>query len=298
MPAEIEDKLRALEELEENLGHHLTWAERLNRSFACRIPADPEVTSKNAHCECRLGQWLLGRGKEYFGHSPRFKIITAAHEATHDKAREMATSLKEGKTIQPEHYDAFLESLKTLQSEIRATHGELSALINSADPLTGAENRISMRARLEERIRACGDSPTHSWFVMMDLDHFKKVNDTYGHPTGDAVLAGVAATVRANIRSNDLFFRYGGEEFLICIDRVDETRIAEIADRLRLSIAQRKFTGPGGQSFTVTASFGVLQLVRGISMSEALNRADSALYQAKDDGRNCVRFDQNNPVPA
>jgi len=293
MPAEIEDKFRALEELEEHLGHHLTWADRLNRSLACRIPADPEVTSEKAHCECRLGQWLLGRGKEYFGRSPRFRVIVNAHEVTHDRARQMAHRLQNGGAIEPARYDAFLDSLKTLQTEIKAIHGELSALINSADPLTGAENRISMRVRLEERIDACSQPPSKSWFLMMDLDHFKKVNDTYGHPTGDAVLAGIANTVKTNIRADDLFFRYGGEEFLICIDKVDRRRIEEIADRLRLSIARQKFSGPDNQVFSVTASFGVLQLERTMSMSEALNRTDAALYQAKNDGRNCVRLDEN-----
>ena len=185
----------------------------------------------------------------------------------------------------------FSHPRKGLSSLIEAAYDEIVRSINATDPLTGAENRTMMDQRLAERLSASRETGSRDWLIMVDLDHFKSVNDQYGHEVGDTVLKGFASVVREHIRSNDLFFRYGGEEFLLCIASVEEDTVARIAERLRNAIAQQNFQTQSGKSIAVTASFGVAALTPKSTVTEAINAADKAMYAAKHAGRNMVMFD-------
>lgn len=293
------DKICALNELQQNIAHHYQWSQDLNRTLVCGTPPRDDTMRIDAHCRCKLGVWLNSRGKRYFEHHPRFQTIMQHHKKMHDLARDLAKCAIKGGKISETAYDAFQNAQNRLRDEIQTTHKELHDEIVSTDPLTGAETRSTMQERLKERINGTKIGKIRDWLVMMDLDHFKAVNDTYGHATGDEVLTAIAATVRSHIRSNDLFFRYGGEEFLLCISDVGETKILEITDRIRHSIEQTLVTARDGASLTVTASLGITGLKPDESVEAAINNADKAMYEAKRAGRNCVRLsrDQNFPPP-
>lgn len=125
--------------------------------------------------------------------------------------------------------------------------------------------------------------------VMVDVDHFKKVNDTYGHLTGDIVLKGVAENVREGIRSYSTAYRYGGEELAILMPKTPDAQAITVAERLRKRIESRKFTAEDGRILQVTASFGIAGFdVAMTSPDELIGRADEALYRAKHTGRNRV----------
>jgi diguanylate cyclase (GGDEF)-like protein len=125
---------------------------------------------------------------------------------------------------------------------------------------------------------------------MMDIDHFKNVNDTYGHAMGDRVLGTLLRQVKSELRPYDLLFRYGGEEFLICMPSTDLKNGSDAIDRLRQSLAAVIFEGraEGGAapSFHVTVSFGLALLAPDVSVETSIERADKALYAAKAAGRN------------
>ncbi len=124
--------------------------------------------------------------------------------------------------------------------------------------------------------------------IIFDLDHFKKLNDTYGHEFGDDILKGVSQIVSNNVREQDVVGRIGGEEFLILLPNIDGKELRQVAERVRFKIAQHRFVVPTGDTLQVTASFGVTQHV-GTALSDMVNIADGALYQAKETGRNaCV----------
>ncbi|WP_168206343.1 diguanylate cyclase [Labrenzia sp. PHM005] len=290
-----DEKICALNELQRNIAHHYQWSLNLNRTLVCGTPPKDDTLREDAHCRCKLGRWLNGRGKQYFQNHPRFNTIIEHHKEMHDLARELANSAMREEKISEKAYDAYQDAQSRLRDEIQATHKELHDEIVSTDPLTGAETRTTMQERLNERISSAKYGQIQDWLIMMDLDHFKAVNDTYGHATGDVVLTAVAATVRRQIRANDLFFRYGGEEFLLCISNVDESKMQEISDRIRKSIELTLIKATDGACLSVTASFGVFGLTPDVSVEEAINKADKALYEAKNAGRNCVRFfyDQN-----
>ncbi|PKA44125.1 GGDEF domain-containing protein [Rhizobium sullae] len=130
--------------------------------------------------------------------------------------------------------------------------------------------------------------------ILMDIDHFKKVNDTYGHVTGDRVLIQTAELLRSQLRACDLIARFGGEEFAVLVSSNDLSGAVSIARKIRLAMQRETFTTPDGTPFRVTASFGVASGRRGErAWSELIELADTALYRAKSDGRNRVRFARN-----
>ncbi len=151
----------------------------------------------------------------------------------------------------------------------------------ATDPLTGAANRRSFMD-LMERV-AAGARPY--CLVMFDLDHFKRVNDDYGHDVGDSVLKELAALVRNNIRNSDVLARWGGEEFMVVTPDSDLRRASRVAERLRRKIEGYDFKGVRR---VVTSSIGVAAHQPGEALEDLVQRVDAALYKAKNAGRNRV----------
>jgi diguanylate cyclase (GGDEF)-like protein len=155
------------------------------------------------------------------------------------------------------------------------------------DELTGSFNRRCIMRMLDDEIARAHRSQTPCSIALIDLDWFKRINDAYGHPTGDEVLRTFAITVFANIRNIDRFGRYGGEEFLLVLPDTPADRAARILDRLRAIIADLDWSAfsPGMQ---VTISAGVATLRADETEDTFLTRADNALYAAKARGRNRI----------
>lgn len=156
-------------------------------------------------------------------------------------------------------------------------------LSNTTDPLTGVPNRREIDRHLDKVTAKMKPLSV----IMVDIDHFKKVNDTYGHDAGDLVLQQFAAIVRASIRPADCLGRYGGEEFLvICNADLEET--AEIAERVRSTVYQTPVKLSNEMVTSITASFGIAQQMTGEDPYSMVKRADKGLYAAKQNGRNRV----------
>ena len=155
------------------------------------------------------------------------------------------------------------------------------------DELTGAFNRRCIMRMLDEEIARAGRSGPPCSVALIDLDWFKRINDAYGHPTGDEVLRTFAITMFANIRSVDRFGRYGGEEFLLVLPESSEPAATRTLDRLRAIIAELDWSAfsPG---MKVTISAGVATLRPNERPDTLLARADNALYAAKARGRNRI----------
>ncbi len=195
--------------------------------------------------------------------------------------------------------------LVRLMRELRATEERLTRLAVT-DSLTGIANRRQLLAGLEQEVRRAGRSGRPLSVLMLDLDHFKAVNDRYGHAVGDAVLIAVVTRCLARLRAIDLCGRIGGEEFVVVLPETDEEGAAATAERLRADMADTPLdtaTGP----LDVTVSIGIATHRPGArphhpgadgaadATQALLQRADDALYRAKAGGRNCVRADVSNP---
>jgi len=163
------------------------------------------------------------------------------------------------------------------------------------DTLTGVNNRRFLEQRLGEEIdQAQRRNETLSCFFL-DLDSFKKINDTYGHPIGDQVLIVVASAIREQIRNNDILVRYGGEEFVALLANIEEPMVQAIAERVRKKVKELVIdTKEGDISVTISIGSATYKPIKGKHLKsetvglELIKRADEALYRAKDKGRNRV----------
>ncbi len=163
----------------------------------------------------------------------------------------------------------------------------LSALA-STDQLTGLANRHALFERLGEEYARHKRNNQPLSIVMIDIDHFKSVNDTYGHATGDVVLGQVAKVVRAGVRKYDLAARFGGEEFLVLMPNSDLVMTEQTAERIRIAVESQILVDSTLGRMAITVSLGVATVRPGEDTEALLRRADAALYRAKADGRNRV----------
>ena len=157
------------------------------------------------------------------------------------------------------------------------------------DPLTGLWNRLHFGEQLQRTLAEADRFGNPVSLVLVDVDHFKKVNDSWGHEAGDAVLKHVARVLQDGVRSVDICVRYGGEEIAMLLSQTDSAHAVEVAERLRARIAESTVRHAGAE-IAVTASFGVATYPETVKVRDQLfPSADKALYIAKHDGRNCVR---------
>jgi len=153
------------------------------------------------------------------------------------------------------------------------------------DPLTDTGNRIAMDQTLQREIELSRRHLHPLSVLMLDIDHFKQVNDTHGHSAGDDVLKAVAASIKNQLRNVDMVFRYGGEEFLILLSNTSREAAAMVGERLRFAVQKQEYL-TDGHRIVLTVSLGCSTLLPGESSDSLLRRADSALYVAKREGRN------------
>ena len=156
------------------------------------------------------------------------------------------------------------------------------------DPLTGVKNRRSMDEELQLAVYSAERNRVPCGLALLDIDHFKRINDTYGHGVGDQVLSELVAMIEQNTRKTDQLFRYGGEEFVLLLPGVDDTGLRAVVHNLQ-QVLRKYMHCPGGP---VTVSFGVASLQADDSVDSWLERADAALYRAKETGRDKVVFSE------
>ncbi len=154
------------------------------------------------------------------------------------------------------------------------------------DALTGVKNRAAYKSNLSREIEISRRRSSELSLIVFDIDHFKRVNDRFGHTVGDLVLKNVAQAVEATIRSSDALYRIGGEEFVVVLNGTDRRGAQLLAERIRKNIEALVFTSP--KALSVTMSLGVATLIKEDSSRKLFERADAALYQAKETGRNQV----------
>lgn len=177
---------------------------------------------------------------------------------------------------------------KRLQDRLQESYRR-SLSLALTDELTGLYNRRYLSAHLDELIGRVHNDGISAAVLLFDIDHFKQVNDTYGHAAGDDVLRELAARTVNSVRSVDLVARFGGEEFVVVMPETDLAIAAAVAERVRAAVAREPFALRGiGEKLSVTISVGVTAAGDHDDRDKMLKRADDALYAAKTRGRNCV----------
>ena len=154
----------------------------------------------------------------------------------------------------------------------------------TTDTLTGICNRLRFNDLLLQNVDEARRYRFPISLIMFDIDHFKKVNDVHGHLVGDRVLKEIVAVVSANIRTVDVFARWGGEEFMVLSKHLDREHMRTVAEKLRQAVESTRIDG----CHSITCSFGVTQMLDEDTIESFTGRADAALYRAKNEGRNRV----------
>ncbi|MBA3023056.1 MAG: GGDEF domain-containing protein [Sideroxydans sp.] len=197
-------------------------------------------------------------------------------------------------------YRQFEEGMRQLvqnrsnRRQLELRNGQLDALNQTLqvmavhDQLTGLYNRHFIVEQLERQYEMFGRYGSVCSIVLIDIDHFKNVNDSFGHGVGDNVLVSFARCVEPLLRQGDFFGRYGGEEFILVLPMTDSAAAAQLAERIRNKLKDSDLLAGQQDAWCLSASFGVAEIRSGESLDSWLVRVDQALYRAKDNGRDCV----------
>lgn len=225
--------------------------------------------------------------------------VSAKCEVVRDRAGEVValrgtvldiTERKEAEVALETARQAYRQHLEQQVAErtaaLTAANHELERLARR-DALTGLQNRLSANERLRAEFLRLKRTGSPYALLLMDIDHFKKINDTYGHETGDHALKQLATTLDENVRATDFVARFGGEEFLILLPDTTVDGAMTSAEKIRKSVAERSF--PALRQMTVSVGVSIAR-ADDRNEDDAVRRADAALYRAKDEGRNTVRF--------
>jgi len=211
-------------------------------------------------------------------------LATRVKVTTSDEIGVLGNSVNE----MVENLQISTTSIDKLLSEIKERKRLEDQLryLTVTDELTGAYNRRAFNEYLEKNISRAKRYNEPLSFLLLDIDHFKNINDSHGHDVGDEVLKIMVDMIKNSIRSEDIFARWGGEEFVLLLPQTNSDSAIVLAERLRTEIAQYNFSNVG----TITVSIGISELNDGDGLDELIKRGDMALYNAKESGRNNVKI--------
>ncbi len=278
--------IQAISSLEGATRDHIDWLQTIHRLMACDLPIEDRLTDDHAHHLCNFGKWLADQDDTLISRLGAFGDVISQHEKVHVTATRVLNQFREKKTVDPNDYDAFMQVVGRFNQLLRGLQSEVWKLIAVRDPLTGLRNRQGMEMDINRDIQDASPLEPIGTICMCDLDHFKKLNDTYGHAGGDEVLRGAAQTIRGVVRPSDVIYRYGGEEILVYLRWANADSAEYVCERMRVAIEDMRVYLPDGGKPPVTASFGLAEIEEGSTAEETIVRADSALYAAKENGRN------------
>ncbi len=275
--------------LEQATYNHEQWHRGVMRALVARLPPEESDLLPDAFRRCRFGQWFESESAEFLRPLPAFVALGEAHERMHSSATQLLQRVADDLPVSAPALDHFDNALDRMRLELQSLRDELAVMALNRDTLTGAWGRATLLADLREQHALVRRAVQSCSLAMVDLDHFKAVNDAFGHAVGDEVLRATSRRQRELVRPYDRLYRYGGEEFLLTMPHTGLHDAVRIAERLRAGIAELAIkTEDAGRTIHITASIGVSELAAGSSVEDAIDRADRAMYRAKTAGRNRI----------
>lgn len=274
-------------ELDAAVEAHMNWTRRILRCAVLRSTPGEDVLDPMAHTLCRFGAWFVeNRGHFEALDAPAAHRVEVVHQTMHDAIRSLCTHVMTGTSGHLVDLDCFERS----QTELIGLLASFKTLILSSavrsDPLTGLPLRYGIENDYALYQKEARRNRTLLYVAMIDVDHFKPINDTYGHHVGDMVLRHLANTLKQSLRSDEPLYRYGGEEFLWLLKCKSPEEAIQSARRVLASVGTTPVPIADGEALRLTITLGLALAGEMEDLSSVVKRADLALYEGKQSGRN------------
>jgi len=287
--ATTQDIFTTIRSLDTGIVNHEAWISEVHQSLICgHGHSNSDDLCEDAHCRCKFGQWLYSSETDPIRDLDGFFLVEVKHQQMHTVARNILLKKSNKQDISEVEYTEFTAQTVAFKLDVRNLQYSLMSQVCVIDHLTGAWNRYAMYSKLNQEKERLVRSGHPSIICMMDLDHFKRINDNYGHKVGDQVLRAVTDFCGTILRKYDSIYRYGGEEFLFCLPDAEMDEVRDVIERLRESLGQLPIELGNGEILSVTASFGLAALSKESSVEDTIQAADHALFCAKAKGRDQV----------
>ena len=290
LPLEREQIQFLTEELEVIIAAHLAWFKQLNRTLVCGSPVNKLDLAEDAHQRSPFGQWYYSQDPHPLEENVDFKELGVTQQAMHAATRLALLEVIDHRRPSPGLYDQCIDLALRLNTTLRRIQLETIGELLTTDSLTGCASRRGMLNRLREEQERSIRIQRPCCLCLLDFDRFKRINDELGHPAGDAVLRQGMKFITGSLRKYDSIYRYGGEEFLICLPGNPMKDAVVVVERIREGLEHLPIRLPNGDTHHITASFGLCEMHPRRPVEEAIAFADMALIRAKDNGRNRVEI--------
>ncbi|MDA8480215.1 diguanylate cyclase [Citrobacter sp. Awk 4] len=272
---------------------HYKW---LVKMFRCVVSGDitqPEIIHVNSYCMCEFGQWLNNHPARENDETGYLYQIDKAHIEMHISGRILLSAIVEKRWL-PEHFEHFQDTLLAFTAAVTDYKIYLLNIRSNMDILTGLPGRRLLDESFDRQLIEA--SPGNLYLLLLDIDRFKSVNDTYGHLVGDVVLRSLASNLSAWTREDETAYRYGGEEFIIIIKAQTDEMACQAGMRICDLIARHSIHYPDGE-INITVTGGVTRAQPGEPLDVVLGRSDQAMYEGKQTGRNrCMFMDKQQKI--
>lgn len=273
-------------DLNKSIDAHYEW---LVNMFACVVNntiEQSEIIDLNSHQHCHVGHWLGEHQSSGAEESVYLQTINETHTRMHDCGRELMLAIQL-QSVKADNFTDFKNRLAIFSAAVTAYKGYLLNMRSGIDILTGLPGRRMLDETFDQQLINAAEQSVY--LLMLDIDRFKNINDTYGHLVGDGVLRGLAQLLRDGIRDGDNAYRYGGEEFIILLHAPSDKEACRTGLRLCKAIAGSTLQCDDN-ALTITVTVGLTKVLAGEAIGEVVKRADEAMYRGKQTGRNRCMF--------
>lgn len=274
-------------ELDAAVEAHMNWTRRILRCAVLRSTPGGDVLDPMAHTLCRFGAWFTANRVEFESlDASAARRVEVVHQSMHDAIRSLCAQVLAGQPGLNDDLDAFEAS----QAELINLLANFKTLILSnavrQDPLTGLPLRYNIESDFALYQKEARRNRSLLYVVMIDVDHFKPINDTYGHQAGGLVLRHVANTLKQGLRGDEPLYRFGGEEFLWLLKCKSAEEARKSTRRILASVGTTPVPIDDEETLRLTITMGLALAGEMEDLSSAIKRADMALYEGKQSGRN------------
>jgi diguanylate cyclase (GGDEF)-like protein len=283
----INDLDYSITELNLAINDHYDWAGKFLRLSLLGGEVDGDILDPNSAQHCRFSRWLSLRMNGEALDKEMVITIDKNHTHMHNVARELMQSI-----VHQHVTDSLLMKYQKAQQEfihnLDQYKEHLFSWRNLHDALTGLPLRHLLYREFPLVRAQCQRMNHHLYLLIIDIDHFKSINDTWGHNAGDDVLRNVALALKEATRKAERIYRFGGEEFIILLDAKNDRDAQTAAQRIQQYLQQHSFL-VGDDKITVTATGGLAKVLETDTLHQTIGRADKAMYHGKNTGRNrCI----------